>query len=199
VSTVNNYSISLSRIVNLNRSPNAIVVFELKFSIRILEGDKLKDFRDALEKYVRDRPRIWDSLLFCRHDFFVPDITQEYVLFTIAFKHRQNWQNAMRININRADLLRYIFDLGKELNIQYNTPPSRRLVLGQDQYARAMSAPLGTLGISDSFDPVAVSGPMDSDVFDRPPSARSLQDTQGRDGADYTAADALAAATVAGS
>lgn len=162
VSTVNNYSISLSRIVNCNRSANAIVVLELKFSILILEGDKLKAFREALEKYVTENPRIWDSLLFCRHDFFHPDVTEEFVFFTIAFKHRQSWQSAARININRADLLRYIFELGKKLEIQYNTPPSRRLLVPPQSF-RSLSAPNGLRQDSLGFDPMALSGPMDSD------------------------------------
>ena len=144
VSTVNNYSISLSRIVNCNRSANAIVMLEMKFSISILEDDKLKTFRDALEKYIGENPRIWDSLVYCRHDFFHPDVTEAYVFFTIAFKHRQSWQSAGRINLHRADLLRYIYELGQKLEIQYNTPPSRRLIVAPPT-GRSLSAPVGSL------------------------------------------------------
>ena len=153
VSTVNNYSISLSRIVNCNRSANAIVMLEMKFSIAILQDDKLKRFRDALEHYIGENPRIWDSLEYCRHDFFHPDVTESYVFFTIAFKHRQSWQSASRINLHRADLLRYIYDLGQNLEIQYNTPPSRRLIVAPrppPPTGRSLSAPVGGLPEEDS-------------------------------------------------
>jgi len=173
---------------------NAIVVLELKFSIAILEDNKLKAFRDALEKYVRDNPRIWDSLLFCRHDFFHPDVTEEFVFFSIAFKHRQSWQSAARINIHRADLLRHIYELGKKLEIQYNTPPSRRLLV-QPQSFRSLSAPNGLIQDSLSFgDPMAMSGPMDSGDFSADArSARSLP-TQVQGSSDTGAASLAPAA-----
>lgn len=80
VSTVNNWSISGSRIVNCNRSPNAIISLELMMHISVLEREKLAEFRESLELYVRDNPRVWDSLAFCRHDNIDPD--NEIVYFT---------------------------------------------------------------------------------------------------------------------
>jgi len=198
VSTVNNYSISLSRIVNCNRSANAIVVLELKFSIAIFEDGKLKTFRDALEKYVRDNPRIWDSLLFCRYDFINPDVTEEFVFFSIAFKHRQSWQSAARINIHRAELLRFIYGLGKTMEIQYNTPPSRRLVVPPQSF-RSLSAPGGlpqdSMGNVD--DPLAMTGSMDSGYYDAYArhSARSLP-TEEVSGVADTGADSLTPAAL---
>jgi len=57
------------------------------------------------------------------------DADMEYVIFTFIFRHRQSWQYAARININRADLLRYIFELSLDLGIQYETAPPRRIII----------------------------------------------------------------------
>jgi Mechanosensitive ion channel len=80
VSTVNNWAIADQRIVNCNRSPNAIVFFEVMLHIRIMEGDNLEKFVNRLKEYVHDNPRIWDSLAFCRHDRIDGD--NEQVFFT---------------------------------------------------------------------------------------------------------------------
>ena len=78
---MNNYSISQSRIVNLQRSTTAIVFFDMKLSLKILEGDKLDRFREALEIYVQNRPRIWDSMACCRHDLFGTFLFAAFGLF----------------------------------------------------------------------------------------------------------------------
>lgn len=126
VATVNNWSISASRIVNCNRSPNAIVVVSHMVHIAVLEGGKLAKFQAGLHKYVSDNPRIWDSLVFCRQDSV--DADMEQVNFTLAFRHRNSWQDAGRILLNRGELLRFIYATCKQLGISYDTPPNRRLL-----------------------------------------------------------------------
>lgn len=74
-----NWAISGSRIINCNRSPNAVVVLEMQTHISIFEKDKLTKFRDTLQKYIADNPRIWDSMAFVRPE--VIDNDNEIVSF----------------------------------------------------------------------------------------------------------------------
>lgn len=108
VCSINNSSIAASRIINCNRSPSAIVFLDRVTHISILDGDNLKLFRESLESYVRDHPRIWDSLAFIRIENI--DTNFEQVKFSIAVRHRNSWQDAGRILLNRADLLQYVYD-----------------------------------------------------------------------------------------
>lgn len=126
VSTVNNWAIAASRIVNCNRSPNAIIVIEQKFHLSLVTPEKLEPFVDALKRYVYDHPRIWDSMAFCRHDMIDSDMEQ--VQFTIAFRHRSSWQDTARIKLNRADLILFIHNLGDSLGVNNDSPPVRRLL-----------------------------------------------------------------------
>ena len=67
VCTVNNWSISSTRIVNLARSANATVHFEFKAHISILDSSKLEDFRREIHQYVEERPRVWSGVVHIRH------------------------------------------------------------------------------------------------------------------------------------
>lgn len=85
VSTLNNWAIAGSKIINCNRSPSAIVVLDTKLHISILRDDALQLFQADLQKYVKTHPRTWESLVFCRHD--VIDADNEQVAFTYV-----HWQ-----------------------------------------------------------------------------------------------------------
>ena len=168
VSTVNNWSIAGSRIVNCNRSPIATVHLTMDMHMSIFENDNLKKFRDALNKYVADRPRSWDSVSFCRHDDF--DVDSEKVKFTISVRHRHSWQDAARIKVNRADLVRFLYETSKELSIQYEEPPPQQVLYyggslkendGKDGYKRSLLSSDNikaqfTLGSSDPLTPTVL-------------------------------------------
>jgi len=126
VSTVNNWSIAGSRIVNCNRSHLATVHVQMDMHMSIFENDNLRKFRNMLDKYVTDRPRSWECVNFCRHDDF--DADNEKVKFAISLRHRSSWQEAARIKVNRADLLKFLYETSKELNIQYEDPPPQQLL-----------------------------------------------------------------------
>ncbi|KAL7573195.1 hypothetical protein ACA910_018852 [Epithemia clementina (nom. ined.)] len=125
VSTINNAAIASSRIVNCNRSPNAIVEVDFYSNLSILEGKKLVEFRTALERYVKDHPRTWEAVAFIRHDKYDADVGK--ISMRIAVRHRYSWQDAARILINRGLLLRFLHELGNRLNIHFETPVCRRL------------------------------------------------------------------------
>jgi hypothetical protein len=133
VSTLNNFSISQSRIVNLQRSTNAIVRITMDVRERAWTGNKFQLFRSEIEQYIRDHPRIWESLAACRHDDFQPD--SEKITITLDFRHRLSWQNSPRISENRADLLRFVHQTAKKMGVMYSSTPSKRLVIhaGNDE------------------------------------------------------------------
>jgi hypothetical protein len=76
VSTVNSYAIAGSKIINCNRSPGALVVFNIILHVSIFQKDTLERCQAELNQYVVTHPRIWDSMLFCRHDAMDADLEQ---------------------------------------------------------------------------------------------------------------------------
>lgn len=126
VSTVNNWSIAGSRIVNCARSVNATVHFEFKAHLSILEGSKLEQFRSAIQKYVDERPRVWDSIAHLRHDEF--DADDERVTFALAIRHRCAWQEAGRIKVDRSGVFRFLYELGKKLDVSFEKPPDQTVI-----------------------------------------------------------------------
>jgi len=103
--------------------------------VDIIRQNKVQALRAELEQYVRDRPRIWESLDSFRHDEFVTDIDK--VKFTFAFRHRSSWQNSARICVDRADLLRFIYETAVRLGVEYgyeNAPSAKRVILQGGEY-----------------------------------------------------------------
>jgi small-conductance mechanosensitive channel len=85
VSTLNNWAIAGMKIINCNRSPNAIIVLDTRLHVSVLQGATLAHFRAALQEYVETHPRTWESLLYCRHDAI--DADNEQVLFRYVHLH----------------------------------------------------------------------------------------------------------------
>jgi len=126
VSTVSNASIEASRIVNCNRSPNAIVIFRLSLHVAVLEGEKLTAFQDALKEYVKEHPRAWDQLLYIRIDEV--DADNEKIECSLGFRHRNSWQDAGRVLVQRGLLLKFVYQTATAMKIDYSSPPNRRLL-----------------------------------------------------------------------
>ena len=76
VSTMNNWAIAGSKIINCNRSPGALVVLNTILHVSIFEKSTLEEFQAELQQYVATHTRIWDSLVFCRHDSVDADLEQ---------------------------------------------------------------------------------------------------------------------------
>jgi small-conductance mechanosensitive channel len=129
VATVSNGAIAGLRIVNANRSPNAVVTFELPFHIRIVDDtEKMEKIRKALDQYARDFPNHWKCFMLCRVN--VLHIELEQALLFFSFQHQSSWQDVGRILIDKADLLCFVYELGKKLGINYDELPARHLVYG---------------------------------------------------------------------
>lgn len=126
VCTVNNSSITSARIINLARSPNATVHFEFASHISILDDNKMDQFRKEMKQYVEERPQTWEGLAGIRHGMF--DISDERVDVTMALRHRNAWQEAGRIKNDRADVFRFLYKLGKKLDVHFSAPVPQSVV-----------------------------------------------------------------------
>jgi len=114
------------RIVNGNRSPDAIVWFQFPFHISILEDGKFDALRAGLEQYARDNPRSWHSFSYCRVDEV--HIELEKLVITIGFQHRSAWQELPKILMSKADLMCTTYKIGKSLGVNYDEMPKRELL-----------------------------------------------------------------------
>lgn len=126
ICTVNNWSISSTRIVNLARSSNAKVRFEFLAHICILDGDTFDKFKREMEQYVEERPRVWGGVVCIRHDKF--DVDNEQVDVVVTFQHRNAWQDAGRIKRDRSEVFKFLYQLGKKLDIHFSSPVAKKVV-----------------------------------------------------------------------
>lgn len=126
VAYLSNHLLTDMRIYNANRSPQATVVIQPILHIAVLDHDNLKKFEERLRKFVKERPRMWVELLMvCVVKI---DSDMEQVFLNLVFKHRDSWQSCARIYMHRAELLTYIQDTCKKLQIVFETPAPRRVI-----------------------------------------------------------------------
>ena len=164
------------RIVNANRSPNAVVWMQFPFHPSILKQDKLPLLRAALDKYAKERPRQWHSFAYCRVDKV--DIEHEKLVITIGFQSRSSWQDLGRILSARADLMCFVLEWSKEYGVAYDEMPRRELLY----YAGALKS--GKVGEYRQ----ALHNP--DNIVDRSPEAGEEKDKENFD-VDQTEANAL--------
>lgn len=108
MSTVSNSSIAGSRIINCIRSPNAVIVIPITLHISFLKEEKFTAFQNAMKTYVREQTRSWEKLIFLiKSDV---DADNEKVVATLAFGHRNSWQDAGRILVHKGNLLKFIHE-----------------------------------------------------------------------------------------
>eukprot|EP00978_Attheya_sp_CCMP212_P004543 scaffold9911_cov48-Attheya_sp.AAC.2 len=132
MATVNNGSIALSRIVNCAKSLNAMVTIKVQFELES-EEESIGLYRSALAKFIQDRPRIWDSLVFFRVDNI--DTDQGCLEYLIRIKHIRTWQDSAKIMMNRAEVMKFSYETGKKLGINYlgGVIPSLRILSGEEE------------------------------------------------------------------
>jgi hypothetical protein len=161
---VSNGTISGSRIVNCNRSPNAVVVFDLMLHICVIEDDKAQVYVSAIEQFIHDHPRIWECVVFFRYDKF--DADNEQAFCRIAVRHRNSWQDAGRILRDKGELVKFIYQLGKSMAVNFDSPPARRLIYtggtlrsGQvEKYKRGLLTPTNIRNNIIREEPAGVAG-----------------------------------------
>eukprot|EP00977_Amphora_coffeiformis_P004440 scaffold945_cov170-Amphora_coffeaeformis.AAC.20 len=125
VATLSNGPIAHMRIVNGNRSPNAMVWFQLPFNMTVMEGGKMASLKVSLENYARMHPHKWHSCSYVRADEFHPDI--EKVVVTIGFQSRSSWQDLGGIYFSKSDLIAATIEYSRQQGIIYEELPQRQL------------------------------------------------------------------------
>lgn len=114
-----NGSLADFRIINSSKSYNAAVFYYLKFPIDA-QYEKLKMFHEALESFIRNRPREW----ICFDDFRATDVNASlgYIEYLVSVVHRESWAQWSQIRISQSDLMRFGVELSKKLNLTYSQP-----------------------------------------------------------------------------
>lgn len=126
VATVSNGSLASSRITNCARSMNATVHTVLKFHISCHQGRAIENYRDAVDKFVHERPNIWDSVLFFRMEEIDPN--NEVVTYRFVCRSRFTWQLVNRVLQSQADLHKFCIALQFKLGINYDAPNTRSVM-----------------------------------------------------------------------
>jgi hypothetical protein len=114
VATVSNGTIIQSRIVNCQRSPNALVTVHIEFRPDVSEDD-VEKFVVALEAFVGDRPRIWDSLVYFQCESI--NSGDGIIKYTLRVRHTKTWQDAPQILASKAELLKFCSETTKAMGI----------------------------------------------------------------------------------
>jgi hypothetical protein len=121
IAVLNNGILSSLRIVNCNRSPNALITFTLDFDLTKVDEPKVKFFREELEHYLRERPRIYDALMVFRCELV--DTNRELIQYSVRVRHMRSWQDAPVVLHNRGELLWFSTELGRQLGIHKSQLP----------------------------------------------------------------------------
>ena len=118
--TIANGSLSGARVLNMARSPRALLYVYLKFGVEV-QFDKIGIFEEALRKFVLARPREWLNLAGFRMTKFEADLGyQEYV---VILQHRESWQSIGALLSSKAEVSAFCLELSKKMDMRYKSPP----------------------------------------------------------------------------
>ena len=118
--TYSNFSLSGLRIINHNRSPKAFLNFVVRVGIATPK-EKIQKFAEKVKDYVKERPREW--LSFSAFRMSDVQVEQGYAEYKILIQHRESWQQIGAILNSKADVQMYAYELSKELEMDYESPP----------------------------------------------------------------------------
>jgi hypothetical protein len=71
--SMSNGSLASSRVLNMARSPNAIVYVHVKFSTKVAY-ETIQTFQQILQKFIQSRPRKWTNMASFRVARVVADL-----------------------------------------------------------------------------------------------------------------------------
>ena len=116
LSTVNNGAISNTRIVNHARSLKALVNIQLPVTIRATH-EQTQVVKSALVQYIRDKPRVWSSLI----DFRITkvDAANELIVYAARVQHVKSWQNQQLVLHARGELEYFCNEILFKLGIDF--------------------------------------------------------------------------------
>mmetsp|Transcript_3221 Transcript_3221/g.6621 ORF Transcript_3221/g.6621 Transcript_3221/m.6621 type:complete len:542 (-) Transcript_3221:60-1685(-) len=120
VATFSNGSLARCRIINLHRSPEAMVHIHVRFAVDV-PYEKILKFKASVEKYVEDRPQEWVGILLFRTVMI--QAQQNYVEYTFVVKHQSIWQDIGTILVSRGQISSFMVEIQKQLGCYYEAPP----------------------------------------------------------------------------
>ena len=118
--TLCNGAISNFRVINAARSPNATIYVALKFGINT-QYEQIQIFKEAVEQYLKDRPREWLTFIAFRPSEVAVD--KGFIGYTVVAQHRNSWQAIGSIIESRANLTTYCLEVSKQLGMRFVLPP----------------------------------------------------------------------------
>merc|ERR1712176_970862 len=92
----------------------------MKFGIKVSK-DKVQKFGEEIEQYVKSRPREWLAFSAYRLTDVAPDCG--YVEYKVILQHRESWQQIGALLASKADVQQFAFQLTKDLDMGYQSPP----------------------------------------------------------------------------
>jgi hypothetical protein len=116
---LSNGSLANSRIINSSKSYNASVYHHLKLPLDV-PYEKVKIFHEALETFVRNRPREWIGLSSFRAT--AVNANQAYIEYLVGIDHRESWASWTQVKTSQSDLMGFGVELAKKLDIVYTQP-----------------------------------------------------------------------------
>ena len=126
ICTVANSSLVQARITNLNRTKTSLVAIDLTYHISLHDKDNLQTFREKVDDYIRSKPNIWEDVDFLRCE--VIDTNLDMVQYKLVVACRISWQTAGRVYRHRDELWRFCSELGRQMNIEYTSPPCQEMM-----------------------------------------------------------------------
>mmetsp|Transcript_25938 Transcript_25938/g.71432 ORF Transcript_25938/g.71432 Transcript_25938/m.71432 type:complete len:953 (-) Transcript_25938:1158-4016(-) len=120
VASFSNGALARARLMNMARSPNAVVYVHVRFEINV-PYSKILIFRAAVEKFVEERPAEWVELIaFCTNRV---EAEQNFVEYSIMLRHQLAWQKLIPIKESRGAVASFCVEAQKQLGCRYRAPP----------------------------------------------------------------------------
>eukprot|EP00547_Thalassionema_nitzschioides_P001937 CAMPEP_0194200890 /NCGR_PEP_ID=MMETSP0156-20130528/1321_1 /TAXON_ID=33649 /ORGANISM="Thalassionema nitzschioides, Strain L26-B" /LENGTH=928 /DNA_ID=CAMNT_0038925959 /DNA_START=35 /DNA_END=2821 /DNA_ORIENTATION=- len=119
VATVANSALVACRIINANRSPNAIIRIILRFGVSVTK-EKIDEFYINLQQYVKEKPREFLHLI--ELSPIAIEIQQGYVEYVLLVQHVESWQEMGAVWKSKVELTMHCHELSKELGMTYTAP-----------------------------------------------------------------------------
>jgi hypothetical protein len=92
----------------------------MKFGVDV-SYEKVQIFKKTVERFVKDRPREWVSLVAFRAGAVEQDLG--FIKYSIVLQHWESWQNIAAILNSKAEVTSFSLEVAKQLGCRYTAPP----------------------------------------------------------------------------
>jgi hypothetical protein len=133
------------RIINMKRSEKPNIQIYMKFGVDV-SSHQIKQFRERMTAYAKERPREWISLGAFRCTRVATNLG--YIEYVIVLQHREPWQNMSAVLESKVDICSYGLEVQKELDIKY-TAPRRPVDVHQERTSEHRDSLLGASPVND--------------------------------------------------